>query len=331
MEQCNILLLCGGEGSEHEISLVSASYLEQQLKTVPGFGVIRAVIRRDGWTDGAGGRCALTADGRLRGAAGDVKIDCAVPCLHGFPGETGDIQSVLELAGVPYVGCGPEASMICFNKVTAKLWFDALGIPNTPWCFLYGAGAESLRRAHAFFAEHGAVFVKAASQGSSVGCYRVGDESGLDEAVAKAFGYSADVLIEKAEKPRELEVAAYEYGGELVVTNPGEIITPDSGFYTYEEKYAAGSQSVTVVEADLPESVRAEIREYARKAFLALKLRDLSRIDFFLAEDGRVLLNEINTFPGMTPISMFPKMLEHHGETMSGFLRGAIAAKLGKR
>ena len=125
-------------------------------------------------------------------------------------------------------------------------------------------------------------------------------------------------------KPRELEVAAYEYHGELVVTNPGEIVTPDNDFYSFEEKYNSSSKSVTYVEAEVSDEIKEKIRQYARQAFKLLKLKDLSRIDFFLVGDNEILLNEINTFPGMTPISMFPKMLEHHGDNMVDFIHSCI-------
>jgi len=133
------------------------------------------------------------------------------------------------------------------------------------------------------------------------------------------------VLIEKTIKPRELEIAAYQYGDELVISKPGEVACPDDKFYSYEEKYSTDSHSVTTVEAENLTDEQVElIREYARKAFTQMKLKDLSRIDFFLSEDNEILLNEINTFPGMTPISMFPKMLEHHGHSFAGFIETAI-------
>jgi D-alanine-D-alanine ligase len=250
-----------------------------------------------------------------------------VPCIHGFPGETGDIQSMLELIGLPYLGCGSEGSKLCFNKVSTKLWLSALDIPNTPFLFLSTNNEAAHAQAHTAFRNWGAVFVKAASQGSSVGCYKVTDAAALSEAVNAAFGYSDQVLVEKAVRPRELEVAVYRYNDQLVATRPGEIATPSDSFYSYEEKYSAGSHSTTYLEApNLSEEQVATIREYALKAFSQLGLKDLSRIDFFLTEDNEILLNEINTFPGMTPISMFPKLLEHNGHVFAEFLEGTLKA-----
>ncbi len=153
-----------------------------------------------------------------------------------FSGETGDLQSLFDLAGLPYLGCGAEASTNCFNKITTKLWFDALNIPNTPYVFLSENTEEAHQQAQAALSKWGKVFVKAACQGSSVGCYSVTDAEQLRVAVDNAFGYSNQVLIEKTIKPRELEVAAYQFGDQLIITKPGEVSCPDDKFYSYEEK-----------------------------------------------------------------------------------------------
>ncbi|MCQ1056937.1 D-alanine--D-alanine ligase [Photobacterium sp. DNB23_23_1] len=325
MSSIHVLLLCGGGSAEHEVSLVSANYIEQQLKQIDDITYTRLEMNTDGWFDEQGQLYHLTLDRTLHQGEQQQTVDYVIPCVHGFPGETGDLQSFLDMAKLPYLGCGAEASTNCFNKITTKLWFDALGIPNTPYVFLSENCEESHLEAANAFDKWGKVFVKAASQGSSVGCYRVTEKEALAEAVNAAFGYSEQVLIEKAIKPRELEISSYEYNGELIITKPGEVSCPDDQFYTYEEKYSADSHSTTAVEAiNLTEAQIEDIREYARKAFIHMKLKDLSRIDFFLSENGEILLNEINTFPGMTPISMFPKMLENHGHTFKGFLEQAI-------
>lgn len=328
MSSYNILLLCGGGGSEHDISLLSANFIENQLKSIPEFNVTRVVLHHDFWECTDGTRCFLSNDQKLHSSSGETHIDYVVPCIHGIPGETGDIQSLLELCGLPYLGCPSEGSKLCFNKISTKLWLSAIGIPNTPFIFLDNNSATNKNRAHEFFKQYGSVFVKAASQGSSVGCYKVTTESELNTYIEKAFGYSQEVLVEQAVKPRELEVAVYEYEGQLIATNPGEIITPNNDFYTFEEKYNSDSHSSTMVEAQLDPKLQAEIKDYALRAFKVLKLKDLSRIDFFLTKDEGILLNEINTFPGMTPISMFPKMLAHHGENMQAYLKNRILSAL---
>lgn len=248
-----------------------------------------------------------------------------MPCIHGFPGETGDIQSLFEIAGIPYLGCGPEASSNSFNKITSKLWYDALDIPNTPYLFLTRNDEHAHRQAEQAFEKWGKVFVKAARQGSSVGCYSVTEKQAIATAVNDAFGYSDQVLVEKAVKPRELEVAAYEMNGELHITKPGEVIAPDGAFYSYDEKYSSSSHSLTEVEAkNLTQEQIDKIRHASETVFKQMNLRHLSRIDFFLTEDNEIYLNEVNTFPGMTPISMFPKMLQNNGHKFHEFLEDCI-------
>lgn len=325
MKHLHILLLCGGGGSEHEVSLLSADYLEQQLNLLPDVHVTRVEMHPDRWNTKEGELCHLGMDRHLHMGHHADPVDFVVPCIHGYPGETGDIQSFLELIGIPYLGCDAEASKICFNKITTKLWLTALGIPNTPYLFLSENNEAAHAQAHTAFRNWGGVFVKAASQGSSVGCYKVTDAAQLSQAVNDAFTYSDQVLVEKMVKPRELEVAVYQYGDQLIATRPGEICAPSDVFYTYEEKYSNTSKSTTALEAqNLTEEQVSTIQSYALKAFTQLKLSHLSRVDFFLTEDNEILINEINTFPGMTPISMFPKLLQHHGEDFHEFLEKAI-------
>ena len=330
MNTTNILLLCGGGSSEHEVSLVSAGYLFEQLNSIEDFNVVRVEIKSEGWCLDSGELVYLDINNQmLCGEKDQMKIDFIAPCIHGFPGETGDIQSLFEMAKIPYLGCGSEASNNSFNKITSKLWYDALGIPNTPYLFLSDNNEQSHTAAKEAFEKWGKVFVKAARQGSSVGCYQVTESEQLEEAVNKAFTFSDQVLVEKAVVPRELEVAAYEIDGELHISKPGEVIAPNGAFYTYEEKYGADSHSTTEVEAtNLTDEQLKQIDNDARKVFTQMKLRHLSRIDFFLTEDNEIYLNEVNTFPGMTPISMFPKMVEHNGHTISSFLENCVRTSL---
>ena len=324
-----ILLLCGGGAAEHEVSLVSADFVQSQLELTPEFEVIRVEMKPEGWYHGDQLVYLDTNAGTLNSEMEATNLDFVVPCIHGFPGETGDIQSMLELSGIPYLGCGSEASTNSFNKITSKLWYDALNIPNTPYIFLSENNQQAYDQSIAAFEEWGSVFVKAARQGSSVGCYKVTQKEQLSQAIDDAFGYSGQVLVEKAVKPRELEVAAYEYQGVLHVTPPGEIKAPEDSFYSYEEKYSADSHSTTDVEAtDLTKNQLIVIQQAAEKVFKQMKLRHLSRIDFFLTPEGDVYLNEINTFPGMTPISMFPKMVENHGLKFSEFLADCVKSSL---
>lgn len=322
----NILLLCGGCSSEHEISLLSANFVEQQLNLIENVKVTRVEIKNEGWVTNQNELVYLDLNTKqLCSDTSSLAVDFIVPCIHGFPGETGDIQSMFEIAGIPYLGCGPEASSNSFNKITSKLWYDAIGIPNTPYLFLTRNDEYAHEQAQQAFDKWGKVFVKAARQGSSVGCYSVTKKSELRQAVNDAFGFSEQVLIEKSVKPRELEVAAYEMGGQLYITKPGEVIAPDGAFYSYDEKYSSASHSLTEVEAkNLTEEQVDAILEASQTVFKQMNLRHLSRIDFFLTEDNEIYLNEVNTFPGMTPISMFPKMLQNNGHQFHDFLADCI-------
>lgn len=322
-----ILLICGGGGTEHEISLTSSKYIKEQLSKLAGFQTKLVVIESNGdRVDENGLKVELRKGGYLYHHSNDQTdtLSFAIPCFHGPPGETGEIQSVFEMMKLPYLGCGPEASLLCFNKVSTKLWMDAANIPNTPWIFL--SGDDEMKKAHAFFNESKSVFVKAASQGSSVGCYKVDKEEDLESKIKEAFKYSTYVIIEKTVTGRELEVSAYEHQGKLRISQPGEIICPEDQFYSYEEKYSNDSKTETVMRAEgLDAKVLEKITEYSKKAFRLFKLRHLSRIDFFLTNEGEIYLNEINTFPGMTPISMFPKMMEADGVQFKDFLEEIIS------
>ncbi|MGL4474442.1 MAG: D-alanine--D-alanine ligase [Shewanella sp.] len=333
MSSMNLLLLCGGGGSEHAISLMSAAYVKATLESIAGANVLQLELASDGKFHTLDGLPAqLTADHQVVFTEQDRPnwhIDYAIPCIHGYPGETGDIQSWFDLIKLPYFGCQGEASINCFNKVTAKMWFTALNIPNTPWLFLDELNQDAIEKTQAALANWGSVFVKAASQGSSVGCYKVEDASQVADVLAKAFSFSPYVIVEKTIVARELEVAVYEYNGEVVASVPGEIVCASNTFYSFEEKYDSKSQAVThVVAPNLSAETSELIRQYAIKAFKGMKLRHLSRIDFFLTADNEILLNEINTFPGMTPISMFPKMLINNGHDFAAMLEGNIRSQL---
>ncbi|MDO9181990.1 MAG: D-alanine--D-alanine ligase [Bacteriovorax sp.] len=327
----NILLLCGGGGTEHEISLVSSKYIEKTLNDIGLYNVIKVEIGKDkifrklSFDNIQGEVVEMNFKRQLIGPKTE-DIHLVVPCIHGPPGETGEIQTFFELIGLPYIGCGPEASINCFNKVTSKLWFNALEIPNTPFEFL--ASMEDKIRAHNFFDRYGKVFVKAASQGSSVGCFQVFSKKDLDNVLLEAFKYSSYVLIEKMVIARELEISTYEYEGKIIATIPGEINCP-SKFYSYEEKYDPNSLTTTeIVAPNLPVEAVEKMRNYAIKAFTHLKLRHLSRIDFFYTDEKEIFLNEINTFPGMTPISMFPKMMEKNGHSFPKFFKDIVAKNI---
>ena len=322
MNKKNILLICGGGNSEHDVSLKSSKYIHDCLNEIPEFNTYWVEIGKDGIRRNQNGvECELRKNGVLVIKSDLIKLDFAIPCIHGYPGETGDIQSLFEMMQLPYLGCSPEASTLCFNKISTKLWLNALNIPNTPFEIITNENENEINKALKFQENWETVFIKAASQGSSIGCYRSSNSLETKKFIKEAFKYSNLVLIEKEMVGRELEVAAYEYNGKLKTSQPGEIVCPEGVFYTFQEKYDPESNTnINIIAPDLDSNIKEEIRNISIKAFKGLKLRHLARIDFFLTKSNEIYLNEINTFPGMTPISMFPKMIEENKDSFKTFI-----------
>lgn len=317
----NILLIKGGGGSEHDISLISADYIKSKIDSSK-FNILSIEITKENKWLLEGVECSLGFDKKLSTAKDSYHIDAVIPCLHGYPGETGDIQSLLDLIKVPYFGCSPETSKICFNKLLTKLMLENAGLKTAP--FLNLNNQNDLDAAIKFQEQHGIVYIKATNQGSSVGCYKADSSEDVRKYIPEAFKFSPFVIIEKGIVARELEVAVFEYKGEVHITKPGEISCPGD-FYTFEEKYSDNSETKTfVVAPDIGEETIRKIHTQSQIAFQSLKLRHLSRIDFFLTPNGEVIINEINTFPGHTSISMFPTMMENYGVKYSDFMQNNL-------
>ncbi|MEE2671437.1 MAG: D-alanine--D-alanine ligase [Bdellovibrionota bacterium] len=317
----NIVVLVGGGGTEHEISLLSADYIESQIDR-ESFNVHRVLIdKKQKWTY-QGLPINFTFDGELTMGNEKFKVDAAIPCIHGPPGETGEVQAFLELLKIPFLGCRSEASILSFNKLATKLLLENAGIKTAP--FVQLQKEDGLSKLEAFFSEHQDIYLKATNQGSSVGCYHITDKGQISANLEEAFTYSPYVIAEKTIVGRELEVAVFEYQNKWTATIPGEIDCP-SEFYSYEEKYSEKSETKTLVEAPnvSPEN-QNKMKEMALAAVETLKLRHLARIDFFLADDGEIYINEINTFPGHTKISMFPMMMENSGVKYFDYLNSTL-------
>ncbi|MBD65883.1 MAG: D-alanine--D-alanine ligase [Halobacteriovoraceae bacterium] len=315
----NILLLTGGGGTEHEISIISAQYIKSQIDK-ERFNIIEVEINKQKDWIWNGQKSELSFDQHLKTRKEKIKIDAVIPCLHGFPGETGDIQGMLEVLGIPFLGCGSQGSIFCFNKLVTKLLLENAGLKTTP--FLNINPAHYKDEAELFLETHGDIFVKATNQGSSVGCYKITGQNKelLHQRIKEALTLSSYVILEKAVVGRELELSAFEFNNEVHLTKPGEILT-GSEFYDYEDKYSEQSTAKTIVEAEnIPRDVLGQIFEQAKTAFAALQIRHLARIDFFYSVEGEVFINEVNTFPGHTKISMFPMMMENYGVKYSDFI-----------
>tara|TARA_R110002072_G_scaffold64203_11_gene160031 strand:+ start:16303 stop:17310 length:1008 start_codon:yes stop_codon:yes gene_type:complete len=323
----NVLLLCGGGSSEHEVSLRSADYFSDLLSQIDNVETYRVEIKKNGdrvLQDGS--KVTLTKDGILLNYKdhSETKLNYCIPCIHGAPGETGQIQALLEMMELPFYGPSFEASILCFNKVSTKLWLKECSIPVTPFEMISDQTSESIKKAKDFFNKNSSdIFIKSTHQGSSVGCYHVSNEDEVEKKIKEAFKLSPYVLLEKTIHGRELEVATFNIDENIIATNPGEIICPNS-FYTYEQKYDKESPTQTKVNAEISTEVSEKVKAYSIQAFKVLKLKDLSRIDFFLTPDDEIYLNEINTFPGHTKISMFPMIMEAQGQSYLEYLKNKI-------
>ncbi|MEN8113243.1 MAG: D-alanine--D-alanine ligase family protein [Actinomycetota bacterium] len=312
-----VLLLFGGRSAEHEVSCVSAVAIYDALVDA-GHQVIPIGIDRGGgwWVADtahrpfrAEGRPAALRipDGRLLLGDTDVGYDVVFPVLHGPHGEDGTMQGVFEIAGKPYVGCGVLPSAVAMDKDIAKRIFARAGIPTSRWRVVRGADyrADPHSTVDSILRDLGSpVFVKPAELGSSVGISKAADPLETKDAIDEALRYGDKVVVEEHITGREIEVAVLE-GPRTAL--PGEVQSAGD-WYDYASKYEDEASDFEAP-ANLSDSRIAEVRELAAKAFEAIECRGLARVDFFFEDGGRgFLINEVNTMPGFTPISGFPKM-----------------------
>jgi D-alanine-D-alanine ligase len=323
-KRLSVALVFGGRSGEHEVSLRSATSVAAALAA--RHDVLPLLVDKRGrWLlqDGSvpgpsGGTPVFLAgdpsDGgrlrRLSDASVAATPDVYFPVLHGTYGEDGTIQGLFELAAVAYVGAGVAASAAGMDKELMKALFASAGIAQGPYRVLRGrdAAAESAAAAELGFP----LFVKPANLGSSVAVTKVKNEAALGPALDLAFEYDRKVLVEAGIDCRELEIAIL--GNDTPRASlPGEIL-PDREFYDYDSKYAADSRTQLVIPARLSEATLREAQELGVRAFRAVDASGYARVDFFLDRArGVLLVNEINTIPGFTSISMFPKMWQAAG------------------
>ena len=354
MAKQKVCVLFGGISSEHEVSLMSATSVIRNIPT-DRYEVIPVGITKKGrWlyypgpvehlADGSWERypdCVpafLSPDAVDRGLVkcengsfSLMKIDVVFPVLHGRGGEDGTVQGLLELSGIPYVGCGVLSSALCMDKAVANLVMDASGIDRCAWDYMtrsqlpeFDAIADRLEKKLGW-----PIFVKPANAGSSVGISKASDRAALREAVNLALAHDSRIVFERFVRGQEVECAV-SGNEELTAVGPGEILASQE-FYTYDDKYIAGTSRVAIP-AHLSEEKLAEVRRIAKRAYRALCCTGLARVDFFVEEGtGRVLLNEINTLPGFTDISMYPKLMidagMSYGELLDRLIRLAFERK----
>ena len=352
-EKMCVALLFGGMSSEHEVSRVSVgnfvNNIDREKYEVLTVGITKegrwlyteatAAQMADGsWEELAGNMpCVISPDradhGMIlftpEGHVEKLHIDVVIPVLHGLWGEDGTVQGLLELAGIPYVGCGVLASAVCMDKAVANALFEANGVPHTKWLAANRWEIESDLEGVCEGVEKKLgwpVFVKPANAGSSVGISKVNSREELKKAIDLALVNDRKVVFEAFVDGQEVECAVIG-SDPAVATRPGEILA-GAEFYTYDDKYKNGV-SQTVIPAHLPEAKLDEVKTYAAMAYTALGCEGLARCDFFVEKNtGRVLINEINTLPGFTPISMYPKLMEHEGIPVPALIDRLIALAL---
>lgn len=239
------------------------------------------------------------------------EIDVVLPLLHGLHGEDGAIQGFFDVLEVPYAGCSILDSAICLDKHFTKLALSSAGIAVAPGITVRRTqwDADSALVRQRIAALGAVVFVKPASAGSSVGVSRVVDGEGLDDAMRIAFAEDDKVLVEALVDGREIEVGvlAGRHGAPARASLPGEVVLTTRDFYDFEGKYLGGDGVEIVCPADVDDELISRLRETALRAFEAVDGQGLARVDFFVTADGDLIVNELNTMPGFTPISMFPK------------------------
>lgn len=354
MSKLSVCILFGGISPEHAVSLRSAESVLNNIDHSK-YNIFPVGISRDGdWTLFAGKDYSMLPagtwqefPGNRRAAISPIRgqgllifeddcvvrerIDVVFPVLHGENGEDGAMQGLLQMAGIPYVGPHVSASAVAMDKTLTKLVADQAGVPQAAWHLVRRADAENRMDSTLAALEKKfeyPMFVKPAGTGSSVGVSKAADRESLAKALMDAAKYDDKVLVEEFIRGREVEVAVM--GNESPVASVcGEI---DSGaeFYDYDAKYITDT-SVAYVPARIDEQTAEAVREAAIRVYQAIGCQGLSRVDFFVTyEDNRVVFNEINTLPGFTSISMYPKLFDAsgipYGALIDELLRLAVEA-----
>lgn len=326
MDRTTVLLLFGGESSEHEVSIFSARNVYAAIDDTK-FNVLLGYISRDGkwWlldkfdteneidTHGAPQLApALGSKGFITFPDSKViRPDVILPILHGKNGEDGSIAGLGQLLHLPVVGCDMTSSALCMDKVATKEILSQGGVAIVPYR-VHQAGEELPDFSQLSMRLGCPMFVKPARAGSSVGVSRVHSEEELAAALELAHKHDTTALIERGISGRELEVAVLGNPPRHQVSGVGEIKLGED-FYSYDEKYSDVSGAQVVIPAELEADTFERIRTLAGKAYALLGCRGLTRVDFFLSDDGTLYINELNTFPGFTNISMYPKLWRQEG------------------
>lgn len=350
-----LAVLFGGQSTEHEISNLSACFAAENTDKTK-YELLMVGITKDGkwflytgpldavrshtWQDDDAHLvpCILSPCSAHHGlllldkAAGTFavrRVDVVFPVLHGKNGEDGTVQGLLTLAGIPYVGCDTYASAVCMNKIATKRLCAGLGVSMAASVEL-AAGPDFDMNAAVCAAEEKLgypVFVKPANAGSSVGITKARDRAGLIAGIEKAFAHDRYVLLEEAIDGREVEVAVL--GGERDFVSACGEIAPNSDFYDYDTKYVSDTAEYYIPARIAPKTAET-VRTAAGRIFRTLGCTGLSRVDFFVTADEAVYFNEINTIPGFTAISMYPRLMRQSGVDGPALIDRLVEDALGR-
>ncbi len=336
MAKLRVAVIFGGKSNEHDISLVSAAHVIRSIPKDRYSVVCIGITKKGHWLRFMGDPedisnkswethpdnvpCVLSPDPVDKGFIiigddGDVsrlKVDCVFPVLHGKNGEDGTIQGLLEMAQMPFVGCDHISSANCMDKGITHTILEANGIKTAPYAAMMVSELSQLDEKCDEMEKklRYPMYVKPANCGSSVGISKVTDKESLKKGIKQAFTHDSKVIVEQEVVGKEIECGVMG-NDKPVASSVGEIAAAND-FYDYESKYCS-CESKTYIPANISEQSAQLIRETALKAYRAMGCAGLARVDFFLCEDGSVVLNEINTMPGHTPISMYPQLFAHDG------------------
>ena len=346
-KRLRIGVLFGGRSGEHEVSLASAASVIRGLDPDKYEAVPVGITKEGHWLIGGGAqkmlpevlrtgqRVTMTADPtdaalvKLDGSGGGQRLDVVFPVMHGTFGEDGTIQGLLDLAGLPFVGAGVLGSAVAMDKDVAKKLLRSAKIPVVPWVAIRRdewerQPAEITARIEKEFPYP--VFVKPATLGSSVGMTKVHSREELAPALNLAAEFAMKIMVEQAVNAREIEISVLG-NHDPQASVPGEIV-PHREFYDYAAKYLEEGTQLLIPAKLTPAQVK-KFQHFAVQAFRALELNGMARVDFFLEKDGgKIYLNEVNTIPGFTSISMYPKLWEASGIPFPQLIDKLIALAL---
>jgi D-alanine---(R)-lactate ligase len=341
MTRLKIAILFGGCSEEHDVSVKSAmeiaSSIDPQKYEPVYIGITRSGVwtvcetPHPRWEDGDCRRAVISPDRQTHGLLvvdGDqcrpVHIDAVFPVLHGKSGEDGAVQGLLELSGIPYAGCNIQSSAICMDKALAYVVARSAGIATPEFSVLDGADMPAPNELTY------PVFVKPARSGSSFGVSKVACVDEMDAALAAAREYDGKILIEQAIIGTEVGCAVLGNGSELIVGEVDQIKLLHGIFRIHQEaEPEKGSENAVItVPADLPVATREQIQDTAKVIYMAFGCEGLSRVDMFVRDDGRIVLNEVNTLPGFTAYSRYPRMMAAAGISLSDVIDRCISLSM---